>query len=164
MLAIKMRNSKKRSKRKELFSSVVVPYMEENDPALDLEDVEYYQSVYECLKQEMERRKNLEYGLETEFEYEIARMNAQCHTEDSILTFMSTILEVISFVKDSGIIAHDTEASIFLTIAIYVAFATLILLLFFHGRGEANDRKRELCARILECLKSKMLTKDQYKE
>lgn len=164
MTAIKTHNCKKHSKRKELFSSVVVPYVEENNPTLNLDDIEYYQSVYECLRQEMEQRKNSEYGLETEFEYEITRMNSQCHTEDSILTFMSIVLGTISFVKDSGIIACDTEANIFLTITVYVVFAVLVLLLLFHGRDETNDRKRELCAQILARLKSEMLAEDQHKE
>lgn len=61
-------------------------------------------------------------------------------------------------------IACDTEANIFLTIAVYAVFAVLALLLLFHGRDETDDRKRELCAQILERLKSEMLAEDQRKE
>lgn len=141
--------------RGELYSSVVLPYLEDHNQKLDSKNIEFYQSVYECLQEEMAQRQNSQYGLKTEFEYEIARMEKQCNVTNDIISYMTTVTSVVGVCV--GFVSNEQSfLTTYFTIIMSIPLGMSIVSVVNHRKNEEEDHQRAICVRVLEQLKSEM--------
>lgn len=141
--------------REELYSSVVRPYMKAHNRKSNSKNIEFYQSVYECLQEEMAQRQNSQYGLKTEFEYEIARMEKQCNVTNDIISFMATVTSVVGVC--AGFVSNKQSfLTTYFTIIMSIPFGISAVSMLNYRKNEEEDHQRTICVRVLEQLKSEM--------
>lgn len=141
--------------RGELYSSVVLPYLEDHNQKPDSKNIEFYQSVYECLQEEMAQRQNSQYGLKTEFEYEIARMEKQCNVTNDIISYMATVTSIVG-VCMGFVSSGPSFLKTYFTIILCIPLGMSIVSVVNHRKNEEEDHQRAICVRVLEQLKSEM--------
>ena len=144
-----------RGERRELYSSVVRPYMKAHNRKLNSKNIEFYQSVYECLQEEMKQRQNSQYGLKIEFEYEIARMEKQCTVTNDIMSYMATVTSIVG-VFMGFVSSGPSFLKTYFTIILCIPLGMSIVSVVNHRKNEEKDHQRAICVRVLEQLKSEM--------